>query len=67
MSNKLMTCYDIDLNKLGFAGLPSNITYFKFEVGAEEDQKIAKITVRYYANSDSLSEVVEKVYGIVEI
>lgn len=59
---------NIDLEKLGFTGLPKNLSYFKFEVGAlEGDPQIAEVTVRYYPDIKDIENRIEKKYRLVEI
>lgn len=63
---KLANFYNIDLEKLGFTGLPSTISYFKFEVGCgENDPQIAEVTVRYFPDVKDLESIVQKKYNLV--
>lgn len=57
---------NIDLEKLGFTGLPKNLSYFKFEVGAlDSEPQIAEVTVRYYPNVEDISNRLEKKYRLI--
>ena len=57
---------NVDLEKLGFIGLPKNLSYFKFEVGSlEGDPQIAEVTVRYYPNVEDISNRLEKKYRLI--
>lgn len=65
---KLVTCNNISLDKLGFIGLPKNISYFKFEVGCEENEpQIAEVTVRYFPDVKDLVNIVQKKYNLVSV
>ena len=63
MDNKLITCYDLDLNSLGFAGLPTGITYFKFEA---EFGSLPTITIERNVYESDLRSIKE-VYNLVKI
>lgn len=63
MDNNLITCQNLDLNSLGFAGLPTGITYFKFEA---EFGSLPTITIeRNVCESDLCS--VKEVYNLIKI
>ena len=63
MDNKLITSQNLDLNSLGFAGLPTGITYFKFEA---EFGTLPTITVERNVYESDLRSVKE-VYNLVKI
>ena len=63
MDNKLITCQNLDLNSLGFAGLPTGITYFKFEA---EFGSLPTITIERNVYESDLRSVRE-VYNLVKI
>ena len=63
MDNKLITSQNLDLNSLGFAGLPTGITYFKFEA---EFGSLPTITVERNIYESDLRSVKE-VYNLVKI
>ena len=63
MDNKLVTCHNLDLNSLGFAGLPAGITYFKFEA---EFGSLPTITIERNVYESDLRSVKE-VYNLVKI
>ena len=63
MDNKLITSQNLDLNSLGFAGLPTGITYFKFEA---EFGSLPTITIERNVYESDLRSVKE-VYNLVKI
>ena len=63
MNNKLITCNNLDLNSLGFSGLPTGITYFKFEA---EFGSLPTITIERNIYESDLRSVKE-VYNLVKI
>ncbi len=63
MDNKLITSQNLDLNSLGFAGLPTGITYFKFEA---EFGTLPTITIERNVYESDLRSVKE-VYNLVKI
>lgn len=63
MDNNLITCQNLDLNSLGFAGLPTGITYFKFEA---EFGSLPTITIERNIYESDLRSVKE-VYNLVKI
>ena len=67
MSAEVLTYQNLDLEKLGFMGLPKNLTYFKFECDAcDPNKQIAEVTVRFCPTKQSI-ESVEKKFKLVEI
>lgn len=63
MNNKLITSQNLDLNSLGFAGLPTGITYFKFEA---EFGRLPTITIERNVYESDLRSVKE-IYNLVKI
>lgn len=63
LNNKLITSQNLDLNSLGFAGLPTGITYFKFEA---EFGSLPTITIERNVYESDLRSVKE-VYNLVKI
>ena len=63
LNNKLITSQNLDLNSLGFAGLPTGITYFKFEA---EYRTLPTITIERNVYESDLRSVKE-VYNLVKI
>lgn len=63
MDNKLITSQNLDLNSLGFAGLPTGITYFKFEA---EFGSLPTITIERNVYERDLRSVKEA-YNLVKI
>ena len=63
MDNRLITSQNLDLNSLGFAGLPTGITYFKFEA---EFGTLPTITIERNVYESDLRSVKE-VYNLVKI
>lgn len=63
MDNKLITSQNLDLNSLGFARLPTGITYFKFEA---EFGSLPTITIERNVYESDLRSVKE-VYNLVKI
>lgn len=62
LNNKLITSQNLDLNSLGFAGLPTGITYFKFEA---EFGGLPTITIEHNVYESDLHSVKE-VYNLVK-
>lgn len=62
MNNKLITCNNLDLNSLGFAGLPTGIIYFKFEA---EFGSLPTITIERNVYESDL-RVVKEIYNLVK-
>lgn len=57
---------NVDLEKLGFTGLPKHVSYFKFEVGIGEDEpRIAEVTVRYHPDISDIGNTTEKKYRLI--
>lgn len=67
MSGEYLDSINTDLEKLGFSGLPERLSYFKFEVDAQNGHGLAEVTVRYYPSIKLLPEFKEKKYRLVEI
>lgn len=63
MDNKLITSQNLDLNSLGFAGLPTGITYFKFEA---EFGTLPTVTIEHNVYESDLRSVKE-IYNLVKI
>ena len=63
LNNKLITSQNLDLNSLGFASLPTGITYFKFEA---EFGTLPTITIERNVYESDLRSVKE-VYNLVKI
>lgn len=63
LNNKLITSQNLDLNSLGFAGLPTGITYFKFEA---EFGSLPTITIERNVYESDLRSVKE-IYNLVKI
>ena len=63
LNNKLITSQNLDLNSLGFAGLPTGITYFKFEA---EFGSLPTITIERNVYESDLRSIKE-VYNLVKI
>lgn len=63
LNNQLITSQNLDLNSLGFAGLPTGITYFKFEA---EFGSLPTITIERNVYESDLRSVKE-VYNLVKI
>lgn len=63
LNNKLITSKNLDLNSLGFAGLPTGITYFKFEA---EFGTLPTVTIERNVYESDLHSVKE-IYNLVKI
>ena len=63
LNNNLITSQNLDLNSLGFAGLPTGITYFKFEA---EFGSLPTITIERNVYESDLRSIKE-VYNLVKI